>query len=75
MKRAFVCFERLFQVNVDEVDNPFDKGVGEPMFNALVSPGRLLLYHLPGALDLFGDLQQAIGGVGPAVEDDVFHAL
>ena len=64
----------LLYINVDEFDNSFNKCVGQALFHALFAPGEVcgLLAHI--SLDRLGKIKQALGGIGPAVEQDIFHA-
>ena len=65
----------LFHVRDDEVGDAVDQGVREPLLDGVFAPAQILGALLAFAFDLSGDLDQALGGVGPAVPDHVLHAL
>ena len=65
----------LFGVLLDVVDDPLDQGVAEPLLDRSLAPGLVGLGPLPRAgPERVGQLDQALGGVGPAVEEDVLDA-
>ena len=69
--RAPVGDPRFFGVVLDEIDDAVDQRVLEPPLDGLVAPGeiRSALGGLAG--DGLGEAQQALGGVGAAIEDHV----
>ena len=54
--------------------NALDQRVLEALFNRPFTPGQILLLSLAAfALVAFGDFQQAIGGIIPAIQDNVLN--
>ncbi len=66
---------RLLGVLDDEVVHAVDQCVGEALLDASLSPAQIHLALLPGALHGLGELHHALGGVGPAIEDEVLDPL
>ena len=76
LDRALDQAPGLLGVLHDVVRDPFDQRVGQPL--AAPAPRarpRSAACAAELALDLVGDGQQPVGGVGPAVEDHVLHPL
>ena len=67
---------QLLGVGLDVRVETLDEGVRDPLPHGQGPPG--LVGHLglgAGDVETLGHLEQALGGVGPAVEDDVLDAL
>ncbi len=61
---------------VDEVDDALDQRVREPLFDGAAAPGQRRRLAAAGLLlDRFGELDQPLGGVGPAIEQHVLDEL
>ena len=67
---------QLLGVVLDEAVDALDEGVGDPLAHRQRAPLLLgLLDHLAGPVVALGDLEQPLGRVGAAVEDDVLDPL
>ena len=76
-QRARIFRARLLDVFVDVIDDAFDQGVGEALFDRGVPPG-LFDDSRSGCrytLDRIGVAEQPLGGVGAAVEQHVLDQL
>ena len=69
---ALVRLPGFLGVGLDEVDRAGDQGVLEPLGHGGVAPGEVLAAVLRfRRLDRLGELGEPVGGVGPAVQEDV----
>ncbi len=76
VERARRTGARLFDVGVDEIGHAIDEGIFKPRLDARLAPGGVLLTRLSRlAAILLGERQQALGGVGTAVEHHVLAGL
>ena len=77
VQRAVGGEARFLGVGVDEFGDAVDQRVLEPLLDRPVAPGEIALAGLAaaGALVALGEVEQALGGVGAAVEDDVLAGL
>ena len=77
VERAGALQPRLLRVGHDPGVDPGHQGVGQPLGHRLVAPGQVLLGagHAPAVGIRRGQLQQPLGRVGPAIQDDVLHPL
>ena len=74
IERAVGCLPRLFGVVDDVIGDAVHQRVAEPAVHILLAPGvRVLVPRGTGTrvAVALGDLEQALGGVGPAVEQHV----
>ena len=84
-ERAFDHVERALRlragflgVAINEIRDALDQRVREAFLHGAAAPGVVFLFRLiAGLLGLegFSDFHEALGGVGTAVEQHVFHAL
>ncbi len=66
----------FFDVGIDEIDDAFDERMAEAAVDGLVAPGFVGHGVAAGSFfHGFGKLDESFGGVGAAVEKDVFDAL
>ena len=71
-----VLLPRLLGVGLDEVDDALDQRVREALLDGRVAPGEVeLRFFLPLPLTVLGELDQALGRVGAAVEEHVLDVL
>ena len=76
LERTTVFREGGFGVLIDELVDALEQGVFEAFLDGIVAPREVLLDLLAAlALVAFGQFEQALGGVGPAVEQDVLDVL
>ena len=66
---------RLLGVGLDEVDDAVHERVREALLDRRVAPGEVELALLARALHVLGELDQALGRVGAAVEEHVLDVL
>ena len=69
---------RLFRVVLDEVDDPVHEGVLQTLADRLLAPAEIELPPCAGAAHTLGKLDEALGRVGPPIEDhvlDMFEQL
>ncbi len=65
-----------FRVVDNVTGNGFNQGMLQALLNRPLTPGKIFFFGLAAfAFELFGRLEQAIGGVIPAVQNHVFHQL
>jgi hypothetical protein len=65
----------FFRVGGDEVGDAVHQRVAEALVDVAGAPGQPSAVVLRHALGVFGDLDQALARIRPAVEHHVFHAL
>ena len=77
VERLVGLLARLLGVGVDEVDDALHERVRQPLLDGAVAPGVLPLPLAAGAvpLNFVGEGDEALGGVGAAVEQDVLDEL
>ena len=76
LERAAVFQAGFLGVLVDELVDALEQRVFEPLLDRLLAPGEVFLDLLAAdALEALGELEHPLGGVGAAVEKDVFHVL
>jgi len=76
VERALGDEARVLGIGLDEFSDAVHQRVGEPLVDRPFAPGKILfLGLLLLAAEFFGQCQQAFGGAGIAVEDDVFASF
>ncbi len=65
----------LLRVDLDEIDDPVHERVRQALLDRRLAPREVALACRHLALGAFGDLDQALGRIGPAREDHVLDAL
>ena len=66
---------RLLDVGLDEVDDAVHQRVREALLDGRLAPRQILFASCPCPSTLLGELDEALGRVGAAVEDHVLDAL
>ena len=64
---------RLFSILFDVAVDAFDQRMLEALVDRQLAPGLAAVRGFPGALVPLRNLQQALGGIRPAVEHHVLH--
>ena len=75
VQRPLGARARLFRVLLDEVDDPVDERVLQPLAHGRLAPGEIELALGASALDGVREGNKAVCGVRPAVEQHVVDAL
>ena len=65
----------FFGVDVDVIDDSFHERVLESFFDGMTAPFLVLNFRFPFRFDVFREIDQPLGGVIAAIEQDVFNAL
>ena len=75
LERMIGRLPRLFGVGDDVFGDPVNEGVGQTRLHVALAPGKVRLPRGGLSFDRIGDLEHALGGVGPAVENEILDPL
>ena len=75
LQRTGELLPRFLGVHFDKISDAPDERVTEAFFDTRLAPGLVSFYLFAAARDRFGERDEALGGVGAAVEQHVLDAL
>ena len=75
VNRASKFLPRLLGVGLDVLDDPLDERVAQPLLDGSLAPGIGHLLGLALLLDRLGKLDEPLGGIGTAIQQNVLDAL